>query len=62
MFRRMRAAAREQAELIAVSYADRIDLTYASDQEMEKAYLQFVSGWIFTAFGLRPAARPPVYR
>ena len=51
----MRAAAQGQAELIAVSYAGLIDLTYGSDQEMEKAYLQYVSGWIFTAFGLRPA-------
>ncbi len=55
MFLRMRAAAREQAELIAVSYAGLTDLTYASDQETEKAYLQYVSGWTFTAFGLRPA-------
>ena len=38
MFRQMRADVREQAELIAVSYADRTDLTYRSDQEMEKAY------------------------
>jgi putative ABC transport system permease protein len=56
MFLRMRSAAREQAELIAVSYAGLTDLTYASDQEIEKAYLQYVSGWTFTAFGLRPAA------
>ena len=32
-----------------------MDLTYASDQEMEKAYLQYVSGWMFGSFGLRPA-------
>jgi predicted permease len=56
MFLRMRAAASEQAELIAVSYAGLTDLTYASDQEIEKAYLQYVSGWTFTSFGLRPAA------
>ncbi len=55
MFRRMRAAVKDQAELIAVSYADRTDLTYGSDQEMEKAYLQYVSGSMFPAFGLRPA-------
>ncbi len=55
MFRRMRAAVKDQAELIAVSYASRIDLTYGSDQEIEKAYLQYVSGWMFAAFGLRPA-------
>ena len=56
MFRRMRAAVREQGESIAVSYADRVDLTYGSDLDMERAYLQFVSGGMFPAFGLRPAA------
>jgi putative ABC transport system permease protein len=56
MFRQMREAARGQAELIAVSFADRSDLTYGSAQQMEKAYSQFVSGWMFGAFGLRPAA------
>jgi putative ABC transport system permease protein len=55
-FQRMRAAAREQAELLAVSYAERRDLTYKSDQEMEKAYVQYVSGNLFEAFGLPPAA------
>jgi len=55
MFRQMRTAVREQAELIAISYADRIDLTYGRDQEMEKAYWQYVSGWMFGSFGLRPA-------
>jgi predicted permease len=51
----MRAAVKEQAELIAISYAERTDLTYRSDQEMERAYLQYVSGWMFDSFGLRPA-------
>ena len=56
MFRRMREAVKEQGESIAVSmYSGYIDLTYGSDQEMEKADLQFVSGWMFGAFGLRPA-------
>src|SRR3982074_931095 len=55
LFRRMRAAVRDQAELIAISYADRTDLTYGSDQETEKAYRQYVSGWMFSSFGLRPA-------
>ena len=35
-FQLMRAAAKNQAELIAVSYTERMDLTYRSDQEMEK--------------------------
>ncbi len=54
-FRLMRAAVKDQAELLAISYAERMDLTYKSDQEMEKAYLQYVSGWMFGSFGLRPA-------
>jgi putative ABC transport system permease protein len=56
LFRQMRAAVREQGESVAVSYAERIDLTYGADVEMEKAYRQYVSGWMFDAFGLRPAA------
>src|SRR5438552_3119876 len=35
-FRLMRAAVKDQAELIAISYPLRVDLTYQSDQEMEK--------------------------
>jgi putative ABC transport system permease protein len=56
MFRRMAEAVRSDGESIAVSYADRIDLTYGSDLEMERAYLQFVSGSMFPTFGLPPAA------
>jgi len=54
-FQLMRAAAKDQAELIAVSYGDRTDLTYKADSEMEKAVVQYVSGWMFGTFGLRPA-------
>ena len=54
-FQLMRAAVKDQAELIAISYSDRTDLTYGSDQEFEKAYRQFVSEWMFSSFGLRPA-------
>jgi predicted permease len=54
-FRLMRAAVRGQAELLAVSDSERTDVTYKSDQEMEKAHLQYVSGWMFGSFGLRPA-------
>jgi len=55
MFRQMRAAVKDQAELIAVSFASRTDLTYGSDLEMEKGYVQYVSGSMFGSFGLRPA-------
>jgi len=54
-FRLMRAAVRDDAEMIAVSWVERADLTYASDTEMEKAHRQYVSGWMFSAFGLKPA-------
>jgi putative ABC transport system permease protein len=54
-FQLMRAAAKGQAELVAISYAERIDLTYASDEEMEKGVVQYVSGWMWASFGLRPS-------
>ncbi len=53
-FQLMRAAAKGKAELIAVSYADRTDVTYKTDQEMEKAIVQHVSGWMFPSFGIKP--------
>jgi putative ABC transport system permease protein len=55
MFRQWRAVAKDRAELIAASYTERADLTYASDQEMEKAFRQYVSGRMFGSFGLRSA-------
>jgi putative ABC transport system permease protein len=54
-FQQMREASRDQADLIAISYAEHMDLTYKSDQEMEKAYIQYVSGTLFGSFGLQPA-------
>jgi len=54
-FRLMREAAKGQAELIAASYAEQADVTYGASAEIEKPYLQFVSGWMFDVFGLRPA-------
>src|SRR5580658_1063898 len=54
-FQLMRAAVKDQAQLFAVSYAEPVDLTYKSDAEIEKAYLQYVSGWMFPTLGLRPA-------
>jgi predicted permease len=55
-FQLMRAVAKGKAELIAVSYADRADVTYKTDQEMEKAMVQHVSGWMFPSFEIQPAA------
>ncbi len=54
-FRTMRAAVKQDAELIAVSYGERVELTYGSDREIERAHRQFVSGWMFDCFGLKPA-------
>jgi predicted permease len=54
-FQLMRAAARGKAELIAVSWALRTDITYKTDQEMEKAVVQYVSGSMFPTFEIQPA-------
>jgi predicted permease len=57
MFRRMRADVKDQAESIAISmYTGPVDLTYGSDQDMERVNLQYVSGWMFDTFGLHPVA------
>src|ERR1051326_5593873 len=55
LFRQMRAAVQGQAELIASGYSDRVDLTYGADSEVEQARRQYVSGWLFSSLGLRPA-------
>ena len=54
-FQKMRDAVKGQAELIAIAPAERIDLTYGSDPDMEKVQRQYVSGWMFSSFGLKPA-------
>ena len=56
LFRMMQASMRGQAQLLAISYAERGELAYGAGQEPEKAYLQYVSGAMFESFGLRPAA------
>jgi putative ABC transport system permease protein len=55
LYREMRAAAGNQADFIAISFATRQDLTFGSDEETEKAYVQYVSGSMFDKFGVRPA-------
>lgn len=54
-FRELRAAVKGSAEVMAISHPTRIDLTYSSDQEMEKAHRQYISGWTLGTFGLKPA-------
>ncbi len=55
-FRLMRAAVRSEAELIAVSYAERADVSHQPGRDIERPYVQYVSGWMFGTFGLRAAA------
>jgi len=55
-FALMRDAVRNQAKLIAISYTQHADITFGSDADMEKAWLQYVSGSMFELFGLQPAA------
>lgn len=54
-FRELRKSVQSQAELIAISYSGRNQITYGSDQEMERISLQRISGWTFGSFGLKPA-------
>jgi len=56
LFARERAAVRDEAELIAVSYSDLAELTFKTDDEIERVNRQYVSGWMFPAFEIRPAA------
>ena len=54
-FNLMRDAVKDQADLIAISDADRTDITYATEDDMEKAPVAYVSGNMFAVFGLQPA-------
>ena len=54
-FKVMRDAINEQADLIAISDADRTDITWSTDDDMEKAHVAYVSGNMFALFGLEPA-------
>src|SRR2546423_404407 len=42
LFRELRATTKNDAELLAISSASRLDITYTSDYEMERAYRQYV--------------------
>jgi predicted permease len=55
IFREMRAAVAGEAELLALGYTDRMDVTYGGASEAEHVYQQYVSGGMFQAFGVRPA-------
>ena len=53
-FELMRGAATDEAKLLTVSPNYRVDITYSTDAETEKVYLQHVSGEMFADFGLNP--------
>ena len=53
-FNLMRNAVKDQADLIAISDADRTDITWSTDDDMEKAHVVYVSGNMFPLFGLEP--------
>jgi predicted permease len=57
-FKLMRDAVKDQADLIAVSGADRTDITWAiqgsGDDNVERAHVVYVSGNMFPLFGLEP--------
>ena len=54
-FNLMRDAVKDQADLIAISDADRTDITLSTDDDMEKAHVVYASGNMFPLFGLQPA-------
>jgi predicted permease len=53
-FNIMRDAIKDQADLIAISDADRTDISWSTDDDMEKAHVVYVSGNMFSLFGLEP--------
>jgi predicted permease len=54
-FNLMRDAVKDRADLVAISDADRTDLTWTNDDDMEKGHVAYVSGNMFPLFGLEPA-------
>jgi predicted permease len=51
----VRTDLKDQADLIAISDADRTDITWSTDDDIEKAHVVYVSGNMFPLFGLQPA-------
>jgi predicted permease len=58
-FKLMSDAVKSEADLVAISDADRTDITWATggagDEDIEKAHVAYVSGNMFPVFGLQPA-------
>jgi putative ABC transport system permease protein len=56
LFREMRDAVKDQASVIVIGYGGgRQDITFGADADMEKASRQYVSGDVFSIFGLKAA-------
>ncbi len=51
----LRSAIRDKLELLAISRPWRVDTTFGSAQEIERAWVQYVSGSMFAEFGMKPA-------
>lgn len=56
LFQNMRTAIANQATLIAISEAERIEIVFRSGREIEKAHVQYVSGNMFDTFGLHASS------
>ncbi|MFN7937317.1 MAG: hypothetical protein U0R19_28585 [Bryobacteraceae bacterium] len=54
LYKQFSTAVKGKADLFLLSYTTRNDITYSTENEMEKAYRQYVSGNHFSAFGLQP--------
>jgi len=55
MFREMRDAVKDQAKAMVFGGANRQDIVYGGNGDMEKAWRQYVSGDVFSTLGLKPA-------
>ena len=55
LFRQLTAAVGGDADALAVSFSGAWNVTYGSDQDLERANGEYVSGRMFNVFGLRPA-------
>ena len=53
-FKLMRDAVKDQADLIAISDADRTDISWSTSDDVERAHVVYVSGNMFPLFGLQP--------
>ncbi len=54
-FRRYREAVADRADLMVIGFTAREDAVIQSSGETEKIYRQYVSGNVFSVFGLQPA-------